>query len=493
MAEKFLVIVLPGIGGSVLARPDNLDDVVWDMGLGDITDLVRRPGRLDASSVPELTPIGLCRTSRLMGFTVVPGYERLLTELATLGAVDPGDPRQPVLDADVVAVPYDFRLGVLPAAERLDRVVTARLGDLSAGERRGRVIVIAHSLGGLVARAWMVLTDAPRGEERWRWCRALVTVGTPHRGAPKALDQLVNGVRLLGRRLDRPTALLRQWPSVLELLPRYPAIRDTRVSTGGPGHALYPHDLPLEWLAPQAKRAYDLHLAIEAGWDDVPQKGPETVACIGWSHPTPDAAYWDGSQLVVTKETPDWLGLDGRDHDFGDGTVPAVSGLPTQFDNHVSSPIRLKDRHVPMAASSVLVELVKRYLSIGPPRMVHGDEEVTRPPAIGLDVDELQATDQPIRVGAVFREMPVDPSDLRVTARLEPVVGDGAAPDLVGSQSVPREPVSDRMRWDAGTGAFTAELPPGPPGLWRIRVIARDIPQVGDLEVEDRVAVLEGG
>jgi hypothetical protein len=95
-------------------------------------------------------------------------------------------------------------------------------------------------------------------------------------------------------------------------------------------------------------------------------------------------------------------------------------------------------------------------------------------------------------VGAVFREMPVDPSDLRVTARLEPVVGDGA-PDLVGSQSVPREPVSDRMRWDAGAGAFTAELPPGPPGLWRIRVIARDIPQVGDLEVEDRVAVLEGG
>jgi hypothetical protein len=27
-----LVLVLPGIGGSVLARPDDLDDVVWDAG-----------------------------------------------------------------------------------------------------------------------------------------------------------------------------------------------------------------------------------------------------------------------------------------------------------------------------------------------------------------------------------------------------------------------------------------------------------------------------
>ena len=61
------------------------------------------------------------------------------------------------LDADIVVMPYDFRLGVQPAARRLATEVQARLADLPVAERRNRVIVIGHSMGGLVARHW--LTD----------------------------------------------------------------------------------------------------------------------------------------------------------------------------------------------------------------------------------------------------------------------------------------------------------------------------------------------
>ena len=40
-----LIVVLPGIGGSVLARPGRPDDVVWDAGKGDIAGLSSgRPG-----------------------------------------------------------------------------------------------------------------------------------------------------------------------------------------------------------------------------------------------------------------------------------------------------------------------------------------------------------------------------------------------------------------------------------------------------------------
>ena len=49
-------------------------------------------------------------------------------------------------------------------------------------------------------------------------------------------------------------------------------------------------------------------------------RGPETVACIGWSHRTPDAAFWTDGRLRVTKDHPDWLGLDGWENDYGDGT-----------------------------------------------------------------------------------------------------------------------------------------------------------------------------
>jgi pimeloyl-ACP methyl ester carboxylesterase len=129
----------------------------------------------------------------------------------------------------VVVVPYDFRHCIEQAAERLDAVVRARLDDVDEAARAARVIVVAHSMGGLVARYWL----GPLG--RWAWCRALITVGTPHRGASKALDWLVNGVRLCGVRLGGPSRLVWDWPAVAQLLPRYPVVRNL---TARPTHRM---------------------------------------------------------------------------------------------------------------------------------------------------------------------------------------------------------------------------------------------------------------
>ena len=63
-------------------------------------------------------------------------------------------------------MPYDFRRSITEAAERLDAVVCAHLGDASEAERAGRVIVVGHSMGGLVARVWMGLWAGGRGAER---------------------------------------------------------------------------------------------------------------------------------------------------------------------------------------------------------------------------------------------------------------------------------------------------------------------------------------
>src|SRR5438270_10217802 len=118
---RHLVVVLPGIGGSVLARLGNPDEVVWDAGTGDIADLVLRPDRMSLDESPRLTPMGLTESTKFLGFTVVPGYEKLLAQLERLGTVDRcGDPGRPVAGADVVAVPYDFRRSIIDAAERVD-------------------------------------------------------------------------------------------------------------------------------------------------------------------------------------------------------------------------------------------------------------------------------------------------------------------------------------------------------------------------------------
>ena len=463
--RKQLIVVLPGIGGSVLARPGRPDDVVWDAGKGDIAGVVFRLDRLSIDEAPHLDPLCLTESTKFLGFTVVAGYEKLLHQLETFGTIDRrGDPRHPVPGADVVAVPYDFRRSIVEAAERLDAVVCAHLAGASQAERAGRVTVVAHSMGGLVARVWMGLLG------RWPWCRSLITLGTPHRGAPKALNWLVNGVPLL----TGTTEMLRAWPSVVQLLPRYPVVRDVEADA-----ARYPHQLPVPWLADRAKEAYDLHVEIEKVWGDLPRRGPETVACIGWSHRTPDAAFWERGRLRVTKDRPTWLGLDGWEKDFGDGTVPSVSALPPEMDQYEHSPIRLVERHVPLAHAAVVADLLERQLKRRPPTQIHGAEDGEHPPTMGLDLAELHPAGAPIRVEATLREVQADVGGQRVWARLRPVGGRGG---------VDRAQLSR----DAVQGGFEGELPGQVPGLYEIRVSAREVPGAGDLVATDTVAVVEG-
>jgi len=465
---RHLVVVLPGIGGSVLARRGRPDDVVWDAGKGDIADLVLRPDRMSVEEAPRLVPLGLTESTKFLGFTVVPGYERLLSQLASHAKLDRrGDPQSPVPGAEVVTVPYDFRRSIVEAAERVDAVVCAHLTGCSRAERAGRVIVVAHSMGGLVARVWMGLLG------RWPWCRALITLGTPHRGAPKALNWLVNGARLLGCELSRPTRLLRGWPAVAELLPRYQAVWDTVAGVGR-----YPHELPIPALAVAAKTAFDLHVQIEKCWRAMPRGGPGMVACLGWSHRTPDAAFWDGQRLRVTKDRPEWLALTGNwRHDFGDGTVPAFSALPIELGNQPRGPDRLPERHVPMAYSSRIMELLADYE--GWPRIDHvrGEEHQ---PAIGLDLEEIYAVGEPIAVEATLREVDADVSGQGVWALLRPQGDQTAAP------------VHTRLEWDGVGGCFRGMLPGQAEGLYDVDVLAQHVPGAGDLRTGDTLAVVTG-
>ena len=379
MGRSHLLYVLPGIGGSVLERPGSggrPPRTLWDAGFGDIAGLLARPGRL-APDEP-LRATGLIRSKRLLpGWTVVPGYEGLLQGLRALPGVtlDEGHPDRRDPAANVVVLPYDFRLGVAHAAELLAADVHDRLKDCSPSERAGRVVVLAHSMGGLVARYWL----GPLGG--WPVCRSLVTLGTPHRGAPKALQLLVTGVRLAGIRLGGISDLLREWPSVAELLPRYPAVRDTTTDT-----SRYPHELPLDGLGRAAHEAFAMHREIERAWREMPRtaEAPEVVPRVGWSHDTAGSAHWDGRRLTVSKKLPDGLDLTGWERDHGDGTVPAVSAVPLEMSGHDASGWRVRERHGPIVSAPWIPGLAETYENRRPLTAVQGDERRT---ALGLDLE----------------------------------------------------------------------------------------------------------
>lgn len=476
MGRRHLVYVLPGIGGSVLERPRGgrkQPEAVWDAGFCDISGLLLRPHRLGMDE--PLRATGLIRSKRLLpGWTVVPGYERLVANLQALPGtvIDTGHPETRNPGANVVLFPYDFRLGVRDAAKLLAADVHDRLKDLSPAERAGRVVVVAHSMGGLVARHWL----GPLGG--WPLCRALITLGTPHRGAPKALQLLANGVRVAGVRLDGVSDLLGQWPSVAELLPRYPMVWDTAAAA-----PLYPHEVPLEHLRSRAKQGFALHEEIEQAWQAMPRTGaePQVVPRLGWSHRTAGSAVWDGRTLKVSKKLPGWLELAGWEEEHGDGTVPAISAVPVELDGHDTSGWRARDRHGPIVSADWIPGLVQVYEERQTLTAARGEE---REAALGLDVEELHAQGSaiPLQVqlcgDSLPQEVTADPDRLAVWATLRPVHG-------------PRAAVTEaRLDWDSDRGGYVTELPGPQAGLHDVRVSVRAVPGVGDLSVSDTTAVV---
>ena len=460
--REHLVVVVPGIGGSVLAPSGEPDKPVWSAGWSD-RRLLRHPEMLSLNV--DLEPVGLIRSLKPVPFwTAVTGYEGLLAAL--------GHPHPTVLPA-----PYDFRKGVVPAAEQVANRVQDRLGSLWPGEdHTGRVIVVAHSMGGLIARHWIGVGDGSA------CCKALITLGTPHWGAPKALDVLANGIRVGGvpvwRRLRE---VLRTWPSMAELLPCYQAVVDVREPhRGGTGGLLYPHELPLPWQQWGADpgAAYRMHRQIETGWEGLPRSGTQVVPRIGYGHGTLRACTWDGQVVRVSTDPPTWPELGKWDPERGDGTVPAYAGLPAEM-RQPPEDFLVPSRHGQLGALKEVAALVARYEGRGQLWPYRGVERPTHPAVLGLDIDEVQAAGQPVMLGGAIHGDGVDASKVAMWARVTGAEGDRP----VGADV--------QLARDAGGGAYREQMPPLAPGAYTLHVTAREVPGAGDLETAQTFEVFD--
>lgn len=362
---RHLVIVIPGMGGSVLAPMTPEEPVAWGGSVVGAARTLIHPSCLDLADHPELRPVDLVAGVTVFGrLTILPGYAELVRSLcnacrATSAVLTPES--RPAPRAEVLRFPYDFRLGVAAAAKRLAQALHEVVGGADTRRSERPVLVVAHSMGGLVARYWL----GPL--EGWRVCSALVTLGTPHRGAPKALEWLVNGVRL-GRTWQGSTNALRGWPGAWDLVPRYDAIWHDDQQ-----RAVRPEDLPSECVATTgllAKTASDVpaalaagaqtHKDIDAGWERIPPgEEPALHAVFARDHATPSRAVLSTGRLQVTTEDPSWLPL--RGWHGGDGTVPALSATPVELSETVGIRVPVWQRHGPMSGSPEVLRIIDAY------------------------------------------------------------------------------------------------------------------------------------
>ncbi|MFF3333977.1 esterase/lipase family protein [Streptomyces sp. NPDC002888] len=475
MAKKPLrdmVVLLPGITGSVL-RSEGRD--IWGPSAGALWSALTAPDEWrDQLSLRDGDP-GAVTASRLMpdahlvpGLVKIDGYSSPAALIRDTFDVVPGSPDQDA-PANYIEFPYDWRLDNRVSARRLAQVVDGALRRWRKHSQApdARVIFLAHSMGGLVARYYLEVLGG------WRTCRALITFGTPYRGSLNALDFLANGYKKLFVDL---TEVMRSFPSVHQLLPVYRALRV------GDEYVRVAETDKVPGVDPVlAADALAFHREIEAKVtehlddEDYRTGGYTVLPVVGTHQKTRQSGTLTGARVEVSSRLPDWI---DPLLDDGDGTVPRASATPIELsDAHRDTFVA--ERHGSLQCNpTVLTDLRGRLeqSQVRGLREIRGPRESPRAakrPALALDIDDLYLAGEPV----VLRGRSIGPApDEPVRAVVQPVVhGRAPAPFTV-------EPVSS-------TGGGRLELPQLPPGLYRVEVRTAKAGPDAPLPVHDIFAV----
>lgn len=194
---KRLVVFVPGIMGSELFLGDEL---IWP---GPLSSLIGPYKKME-----ELLRLDLRVRDVIRKFAISEQYGALLRDLRTFGFEE---------GASLFLHPYDWRRSnALAAGGLADRI------DQAVGSTReeAEVTLLAHSMGGLVSRYYL---ESGRFTARpgFRAVRRLITLGTPHLGAPLALTAALGKEKRLFLSAAQVHRLVNdpRYPSLYELLP----------------------------------------------------------------------------------------------------------------------------------------------------------------------------------------------------------------------------------------------------------------------------------
>jgi hypothetical protein len=453
-----LLVVVPGVTGSVLRRPAGGE--VWSLSLTAVTkgllsfrrtvESLRLPA--DLGDAAPVGPAALTADRLIMGWHVWPGfwagagYGRLLSYL---NGIAPGAVR---------AFPYDWRLSNRYNARLLGRAVEAWLDEWRArpGHRDAKVIFVCHSMGGLIARYFLEVLE---GREL---ARRLITVGTPFAGSVKAVSALTGDAfaKLASLGWDEPLAVAtRTFPSVYQLLPTYRCVR-----TAGEPAGLDALDVPGADDA-MVRDGLAFHRTIA---EAVAANGPppyELFAFAGKLQPTVQSVELGAVRRYLREQR-------GVDH-LGDGTVALFAAVPPEWPNTAAA-ILYPARHSGLTGVTALLDAAADKILA---RELGG---VLAPPCeLGLDVPDV------VDGGSVPVLVTADRPDLRLHAGVY-------HPDAPSGRAGPASaaaPIEEIRLAPDGSGTYRGTLD-APPGLWRLEVAA--VAEVPPVSVADYVTVVSG-
>ncbi len=391
--SKLPVVFLPGVAGSVLCQETAAGcQNLWPLApIGSRENL-----RLEMSVPYVIKASDIVRTAGLAHKTM-DVYDSFVSAMERMGYPE---------GKWLFPCPYDWRKDV---ASHVQSVAKAVKRALETQPNADKVVLVAHSMGGLVARAYLAATpNAP--------VETLITIGTPHRGAPKAYYAIIMGYDFGNASVHHKLmkSLAHSFPGAYQLLPwdvfvneQYRRAkwtlertygvwyRATRLKAGlnTPGLGAYEESIDWPWLMSSGclQTAYQLQNAIGK---DAPT-GLRTYAIIG--HGTSTLHHYDARTDINGMVRVD-VGDEYRlipDFGDGDGTVPLASARGLEGDVEFFVLVTPNDdaNHGALPANKRVQALIRYLLekTVSRPEQVKAfDATLHSPSKLAMDSLDLQ-------------------------------------------------------------------------------------------------------
>ena len=469
-----IVVILPGITGSVLQK-DGKDiwafsgQAAWQ-GLKTLGESLQQL-RIEQDD-PEAEDLGdgikatrLAADAHLVpGLVKIDGYTSLTRLITDNFQVIPGNIREDK-PANLFEFPYDWRRDNRASARLLKKNLDERLHQWQeyTGNQDAKVILLAHSMGGLVSRYYLEVLEG------WRDCKALFTFGTPHRGSVNAVNFVANSYKKLFMDL---TEVLRSLPSIYQLMPIYKVVK-----IGEEYHRIAEVDNLPNVVRTRAENALAFHREIEAAVNGNQNnadylKSYKIIPIVGTQQPTMQSVLLEDGQLTTDSALP--RGID-PELASGDGSVPHLSAIPIELSQEYRETY-IAERHGSLQNNPrVLEELRNRLITTQAQSLRSirdGVPEVSplaaKRAAISLALDDLYLADEPVRLSA--RVLNGDKKLSALKAEITSVSGKGRAINVEFQQQ--------GEDWELLLDDLAA-------GLYRVRV------HTGEIQVQDLFEVVK--
>ena len=320
------VVFVPGIFGTKMRSADGFE--LWPpIGQSEPMDPETRARGLIAE---DTKPDGLLENIPILPLIDVPEYGPILKAIGRFPEVN------------LIRFAYDWRADIADSAAQLAETIKALPLDED-------VVLVAHSMGGLVCR--IMLESKQRQRQRWfRSIKSAVLVATPHLGAPEAIFR-VTGLEGLNW-LIFPGTCLKIMGSVPE---RFPA-----------GHQLLPPSSRQCVRLPNGRMS-----SVAASFPEISKIGLEKMEAMHailatYSRPTTvqyKAAWGYGQSQTSGGAVLDDRGRVTHDWQDGDGTVPVWSAMPGTPHGFFVQSASFRGTHLGILNDVSFIDQLQRWIA----------------------------------------------------------------------------------------------------------------------------------